>query len=92
MKYGTAASDLRVVGQSMYDDMVTDMTPRLKDVTVPVTLLYPQDDRLLTAAAAAKIAWLIDQAFALSLTGVALKDGSDLAALPACEAAKLSEN
>ncbi len=28
-------------------------------------------------AAAARIAWLIDRAFALSLTGVALKDGSD---------------
>ncbi len=33
-------------------------------------------------AAAAKIAWLIDRAFALSLTGVALKDDSDAADLP----------
>ncbi|MGI4765145.1 MAG: ethanolamine ammonia-lyase subunit EutC [Janthinobacterium lividum] len=32
---------------------------------------------LVPEAAAHKIAWLIDQAFALSLTGVALKDGSD---------------
>lgn len=55
MKYGAVASDLRVVGQAMYDDMTTDMTPRLKDIKAPVTLLYPQDDRLLTAAAAAKI-------------------------------------
>ena len=47
---------------------------------------------LVPAAAAAKIAWLVDQAFALSLTGVALKDGSDLAALPASKAARLSEN
>ena len=54
VRYGAVASDLRVVGQAMYDDMVTDMTPRLKDIKVPVTLLYPQDDRLLTAAMAAK--------------------------------------
>lgn len=32
-------------------------------------------------AAARKIAWLVDRAFALSLTGVALKDGSDEPAL-----------
>lgn len=34
------------------------------------------------AAAAAKIAWLADRALALSLTGVALKDDSDVAELP----------
>ncbi len=55
VRYGALASDLNVVGQAMYDDMVTDMTPRLKDIKVPVTMLYPQDDRLLTAAMAAKI-------------------------------------
>lgn len=33
--------------------------------------------------AARRIAWLIDRAFALSLTGVALKDGSDVEAFPA---------
>lgn len=55
MAYGAAASDLRVVGQAMYDDMVTDLTPRLGAIKAPVTLLYPQDDRLLTAAMAAKI-------------------------------------
>ncbi len=49
------ASDLNVVGQALYDDMVTDMTPRLKDIKAPVTMLYPQDDRLLTAAMAARI-------------------------------------
>ena len=38
-------------------------------------------------AAAAKIAWLIDRAFALSLTGVALKDESDRADLPGAAAA-----
>ena len=55
VRYGAAASDLRVVGQAMYDDMVTDLTPRLGAIRAPVTLLYPQDDRLLTAAMAAKI-------------------------------------
>ncbi len=55
VRYGAVASDLRVVGQAMYDDMVTDLTPRLTDIKVPVTMLYPQDDRLLTAAMAAKI-------------------------------------
>ena len=55
VRYGAAASDLRVVGQAMYDDMVTDLTPRLSAIKAPVTLLYPQDDRLLTASMAAKI-------------------------------------
>lgn len=55
MQYGAKASDLRVVGQAMYDDMVTDLRPRLGAIKAPVTMLYPQDDRLLTAAAAAKI-------------------------------------
>lgn len=55
MTYGAKSSDLRVVAQAMYDDMVTDMTPRLKDIAAPVTVLYPQDDRLITAPAAAKL-------------------------------------
>ena len=55
VRYGAVASDLRVVGQAMYDDMITDLTPRLGAITAPVTMLYPQDDRLLTAAMAAKI-------------------------------------
>ena len=55
VRYGAVASDLRVVGQAMFDDMVTDLTPRLGAIKTPVTMLYPQDDRLLTAAAAAKI-------------------------------------
>ena len=52
MRHGALASDMRVVAQAMYDDMVTDMRPRLKDIAVPVTLLYPQDDRLITVAQA----------------------------------------
>ena len=55
MRHGATASDLRVVAQAMHDDMVTDLNPRLKAIKAPVTMLYPQDDRLLTAAAAAKI-------------------------------------
>ena len=55
VSHGAAASDLRVVAQAMHDAMVTDVGPRLNAIKVPVTLLYPQDDRLLTAAAAAKI-------------------------------------
>ena len=54
MKHGATASDLRVVAQAMYDDMVTDMRPRLKDITVPVTVFYAQDDRLIGATDAAK--------------------------------------
>ena len=42
-------SDLRVVGQAMYDDFVTDVRPELGRITAPVTLLYPQDDRALPA-------------------------------------------
>ena len=55
MKHGATASDMRVVAQAMYDDMLTDMRPRLKDIAIPVTVLYPQDDRLLPAAQADKM-------------------------------------
>lgn len=48
--YWGRRSDLRVVGRAMYDDMVTDLRPELARVTVPVTLLYPQDDRMAPAA------------------------------------------
>ena len=56
VSHGAAASDLRVVAQAMHDAMVTDVGPRLNAIKVPVTLLYPQDDRLLTATAAAAAA------------------------------------
>ena len=52
MRHGAMASDLRVVGQAMYDDMTTDLRPQLGKITAPLTMLYPQDDRLMTAAAA----------------------------------------
>ena len=53
--HGALASDLRVVAQAMHDDMVTDLGPRLGAIKVPVTMLYPQDERLLTEAMATKI-------------------------------------
>jgi len=55
VRYGATASDLRVVAQALHDDMVMDLGPRLGAITAPVTMLYPQDDRLLTPEAAAKI-------------------------------------
>jgi pimeloyl-ACP methyl ester carboxylesterase len=55
LRHGAMASDLRVVAQAMYDDMVTDLRPRLKEIAVPVTMLYPQDDRLVTRDEADKL-------------------------------------
>lgn len=55
MAHGAKTSDLRVVAQAMYDDMVTDMRPRLKAIPVPVTVLYAQDDRLISAKDAARL-------------------------------------
>lgn len=66
--HGARVSDLRVVGQALFDDMVTDLRPRLAAVTTPVTMLYPQDDRLLAKPAATK---LYNDAFA-DLRGVKL--------------------
>jgi len=34
----------RVVGQALYDDLVTDLRPDLAKITVPVTMLYPWDE------------------------------------------------
>ena len=53
--HGARVSDLRVVAQAMHDDMVTDLRPRLGEIKAPVTMLYPQDDRLLTEAVATRI-------------------------------------
>jgi pimeloyl-ACP methyl ester carboxylesterase len=38
-----AASDHRVVGQALYDDMTTDLRSDLARIAVPVTMLYPWD-------------------------------------------------
>ena len=50
MRHGALASDLRVVAQAMYDDMLTDVRPDLASFVAPLTMLYPQDDRLMTPA------------------------------------------
>ena len=39
-----SASDHRVVGQALYDDLVTDLRPDLAKINVPVTMLYPWDE------------------------------------------------
>jgi pimeloyl-ACP methyl ester carboxylesterase len=38
------ASDHRVVGQALYDDLLTDMRPDLARITVPTTIVYPWDE------------------------------------------------
>lgn len=43
------AADLRVVAQAMYDDFTTDLRPEMPKITAPLTLLYPQDESVLTA-------------------------------------------
>ena len=39
-----SASDHRVVGQALYDALVTDLRPDLAKIAVPVTVLYPWDE------------------------------------------------
>ncbi len=46
----TQQADPRVVAQALLDDMTTDMRPELPGIKAPVTLLYAQDDRAMTAA------------------------------------------
>lgn len=55
MAHGARTSDIKVVAQVMHDVMTTDLTPRLSNIRAPLTLLYPQDDRLLSAERAASI-------------------------------------
>jgi pimeloyl-ACP methyl ester carboxylesterase len=38
-----AASDKSVVARAMYEDMTTDLRPKLREIKVPVTVLYPWD-------------------------------------------------
>ncbi len=39
-----AASDHRVVGQALYDDMTLDLRSDLPRIAIPVTILYPWDE------------------------------------------------
>lgn len=38
------ASDKSVVARAMYEDMTTDIRPRLAEIKAPVTMLYPWDE------------------------------------------------
>ena len=40
------ASDPRVSGLALYDDLTTDMRPQLASITTPITLLYPWSARM----------------------------------------------
>jgi pimeloyl-ACP methyl ester carboxylesterase len=50
-----AGSDFRVGGHLMHDLMTTDLRPRLPELAVPVTMLYPVDPPAVTREAAAAI-------------------------------------
>ena len=41
-----SASDHRVVGQALYDDLVTDLRPDLGKIAIPVTVLYSWDETI----------------------------------------------
>ena len=43
----SAASDRYVMATAMYEDMVTDLRPRLATIKTPTTLLYPVDTSLI---------------------------------------------
>ncbi len=46
--YWMASSDGRVVAQLVYEGMMLDMRPYLPQIAVPITLVFAQDDRLLS--------------------------------------------
>lgn len=41
----TAGADPRVVGQLVYEDLTTDWRARIADITAPLTLIYPWNER-----------------------------------------------
>ena len=41
----TAEADPRVVGQLVYEDLITDLRPRIADITAPLTMVYPWNER-----------------------------------------------
>lgn len=51
----SAQADLRVGGQLMYEIMTTDLRPRLGELKVPVTMLYPVDPPTISAEMAENI-------------------------------------
>jgi pimeloyl-ACP methyl ester carboxylesterase len=44
----TAGADPRVVGQLVYEDLVTDMRERIADIAAPLALVYPWNERFPT--------------------------------------------
>ena len=48
----TSGADPRVVGQLLYEDFVTDMRERIAQIAVPVTMIYPWNERFPTQAQA----------------------------------------
>ena len=40
------ASDKSVVARALYEDLTTDLRPRLKEIKIPVTMLYPWSDAI----------------------------------------------
>lgn len=46
------AADPRVSAQAMYEDMITDLRPAMKQIATPITLVYPWSDAGPTKAAA----------------------------------------
>jgi pimeloyl-ACP methyl ester carboxylesterase len=63
-------SDRGVVARAMYDLMVTDLTPELKNITAPTTIVYAFDQKAYPVPAATLDGWY--QAVYASLKGVKL--------------------
>jgi pimeloyl-ACP methyl ester carboxylesterase len=48
----TGGADQRVFGQLLYEDLITDWRERIADITAPLTLIYPWNERNPTRAEA----------------------------------------
>jgi pimeloyl-ACP methyl ester carboxylesterase len=56
------ASDKSVVAQATYDDMTTDLRPKLENIKIPVTVLYPWDSK--SGYSQAQTDWFYQQNYA----------------------------
>jgi pimeloyl-ACP methyl ester carboxylesterase len=56
------ASDKSVVARATYDDMTTDLRPRLQEIKTPVTILYPWDTK--SGYSEAQTDWFYQQNYA----------------------------
>jgi pimeloyl-ACP methyl ester carboxylesterase len=52
LRVWTAGADPRVIGQLAYEDIMTDLRPRLGRITAPLTMVYPWNERYPTRAQA----------------------------------------